>query len=272
MADEQPTQKAEDLAAAAEEARAGGEQEGREIAEEGEPLDREAELELELAAVKDRLLRALAEAENDRRRAARDREDAAKYGGTRLARDILSVYDNLDRALNSADEATRAAAKDFFDGVELTRAELLSAFGKHQIEPIDTSLGVKFDPNLHQAMFEAVLPGAEPGGIVQTMQTGFTIAGRLLRPAFVGVAKAAPAAPKPEVEAPAAPAEAEERPEAEGETAQGSASAGEAAPGAEAPHPRSHHHRAEGAEPGSTRPMGSPPPPPRPGAARTRRD
>ncbi|MDD2869373.1 nucleotide exchange factor GrpE [Neomegalonema sp.] len=259
MADEQPTQKAEDPAAEAGEVRAEG-AEAHEAAE-GEAPSREAELEAELAAVKDRLLRALAEAENDRRRAARDREDAAKYGGTRLARDILSVYDNLERAVTGADEATRSAARDFFEGVELTRAELLSAFAKHQIEPIDTSMGVRFDPNLHQAMFEAAIPGAPPGGIVQTMQTGFTIAGRLLRPAFVGVARAAPA------EA-AAPAPA----------------AGEAGDPAEAadPEPASEEPKAEAAEPagkpaeaggGSAAPRpASAPPPPRPGAARTRRD
>ncbi len=261
MADEQPTQKAEDPAAeaaAAEEARAEGTE--QEDGAEGEPLGHGAGLEAELAAVKDRLLRALAEGENDRRRAARDREDAAKYGGTRLARDILSVYDNLERTLSSADEASRAAAKDFFEGVELTRAELLSAFAKHQIEPIDTSLGVRFDPNLHQAMFEAVLPGAPAGSVVQTMQTGFTIAGRLLRPAFVGVAKAPPAAAAP------APAAEEEAPAADPDPAPQEESKAEAAE-------KSGEKSAEKSAEASAAPRpASAPPPPRPGAARTRRD
>ncbi len=268
MADEQPTQKAEEPAAeaaAAGEARAEGTQE--QAAESG--LSREEELEAELAGVKDRLLRALAEGENDRRRAARDREDAQKFGGTRLARDILSVYDNLERALSSADEASRAAAKDFFEGVELTRAELLSAFAKHQIEPIDTSMGVRFDPNLHQAMFEAVLPGAPPGGIVQTMQTGFTIAGRLLRPAFVGVAKAPPAEGAAAAAAPAPAAQAGEEP---------SEASAEAAP---EPDPEEAKAAGESAEKSADKPSeasgaaprpASAPPPPRPGAARTRRD
>lgn len=263
MADENPTQKAEDPAAEAATAEQGGAAPADARNEEG--LDalhgREAELESEVAALKDRLLRALAEGENDRRRAARDREDAAKYGGTRLARDILSVYDNLERAVNSADEATRAAAKDFFDGVELTRSELIGAFAKHQIEPIDTSLGVKFDPNLHQAMFEAVLPGVEPGAVIQTMQTGFTIAGRLLRPAFVGVAKAGPSAPPKAAEQPAAEASAEASAVEEGEKP------ADSAPDAE----RSEAEAVE-AEPVAPSSGRTPPPPPRPGAARTRRD
>ena len=265
MADENPTQKAEDPAAEAATAEQGGAAPADARNKEG--LDalhgREAELESEVAALKDRLLRALAEGENDRRRAARDREDAAKYGGTRLARDILSVYDNLERAVNSADEATRAAAKDFFDGVELTRSELIGAFAKHQIEPIDTSLGVKFDPNLHQAMFEAVLPGVEPGAVIQTMQTGFTIAGRLLRPAFVGVAKAGPSAPPPKAaEQPAAEASAEASAVEEGEKPADSA-------------PDAERSEAEAVEAEPVAPSSGrtpPPPPPRPGAARTRRD
>lgn len=267
MADEHPTQKAEDPAPGEARAEAGDES-ATDLGLDG----REAELEAELAAVKDRLLRALAEGENDRRRAARDREDAAKYGGTRLARDVLPVYDNLERALNSADEGVRAAAKDFFEGLDLTRAELLSAFGKHQIAPIDTAVGVKFDPNLHQAMFEVPLPGAEPGAIVQTMQTGFTIAGRLLRPALVGVAKAAPPAPAPAQPAPETSAEA--APDSAAPPAAEAPPAGEAASEAE-DSPRS-ASRADGAQeaPPPSRPSGSPPPPPppRPGAARTRRD
>ena len=135
-------------------------------------------------------MRALAEAENIRKRAERDRKDAETYGGTRLARDIVEVCDNLDRALGAADDAAREGAAALIEGVELTRRELLQAFAKHKIEPIAPEVGEKFDPKLHQAMFEAPVANAPAGSIIQVMQQGFTIAGRLLRPAMVGVASA----------------------------------------------------------------------------------
>ncbi len=159
------------------------------------------QLQAENAALKDKLLRALAETENVRRRAERDRKDAEAYAGTRLARDLLQVHDNLDRALSHVDEALRAQAQSFIEGVELTQRELLNAFAKHKIAKVTPALGEKFDPNLHQAMFEAPIPGAEPGTVIEVMQAGFTIADRLLRPAMVGVAKAMPeaaAAPAPQ--------------------------------------------------------------------------
>ena len=149
-----------------------------------------ARLEAECARLKDRLLRALAESENVRRRAERERKDAETYGGTRLARDLLAVHDNLDRALSHVDEALRKKSKDFIEGMELTQRELLAAFAKHRIEKVSPATGEKFDPHSHQAMFEAPVPGAEPGTVIEVMQAGFTIAGRLLRPALVGVAKA----------------------------------------------------------------------------------
>lgn len=151
-----------------------------------------AKLEAECYEMKDKLLRALAETENIRRRAERDRKDAEAYGGTRLARDLLSVHDNLDRALAHVDDTLREQAKGFIEGVELTQRELLNAFAKHKIEKVAPAMGEKFDPNRHQAMFEAPLPGAEPGTVIEVMQAGFTIADRLLRPAMVGVARMAP--------------------------------------------------------------------------------
>lgn len=143
-------------------------------------------------ALRDKLMRALAETENIRKRAERDRKDAEAYGGTRLARDILEVYDNLGRALGAADEAAREHAKAVLEGVELTRKELLNAFAKHKIERIEPEVGDRFDPQLHQAMFEAPVPNAKPGTVIQVMQQGFTISGRLLRPAMVGVAAQQP--------------------------------------------------------------------------------
>jgi molecular chaperone GrpE len=151
-----------------------------------------AQLEADCYEMKDKLLRALAETENVRRRALRDRKDAETYSGTKLARDLLAVHDNLDRTLSHVDDAMREQAGSFIEGIELTQRELLNAFGKHKIEKVTPALGEKFDPNRHQAMFEAPVPGAIPGTVIEVMQAGFTIADRLLRPALVGIAKAAP--------------------------------------------------------------------------------
>ena len=166
--------------------------------EEITPEERIAMLAAEIAELRDKWTRALAEAENVRRRAERDRRDAEAYGGTRLARDLLSVWDNLERAMKAADDALKAEHGAFLQGVELTQRELLNAFAKHKIEKVTPARGEKFDPNLHQAMFEAPVPNAEPGTIVEVLQDGFTIAERLLRPAMVGVACRAPEAPTPE--------------------------------------------------------------------------
>lgn len=149
-----------------------------------------AQLEGQVAELKDKLLRALAENENIRRRAERDRKEAETFGGTRLARDLLAVYDNLERALGHADETARNHAGAVIEGIELTRRELLSAFAKHQIEMFTPEQGEKFDPHFQQAMYEAPVPGARPGTVIEVIQSGFTIAGRLLRPALVGVARA----------------------------------------------------------------------------------
>ncbi len=145
------------------------------------------ELTAERDNLKDRLMRALAEAENSRKRGERDRRDAEIYGGSRLARDLLSVYDNLTRALDTVDDTQREASKALIDGIELTRRELLSAFNKHKIERLVPEVGEKFDPQLHQAMFEAPVPDIAAGNIIQLLAEGFVIGDRLLRPAQVGV-------------------------------------------------------------------------------------
>jgi len=137
--------------------------------------------------LKDRLLRAFAETENMRKRAERDRRDAEVYGGTKLARDLLSVQDNLQRALENIDDDLREQHSSLTEGLELTLRELLSVFEKHKIIKVEPEIGDKFDPKLHQAMFEAPVPNTVKGSIIQVMATGFAIGDRLLRAAQVGV-------------------------------------------------------------------------------------
>ena len=108
-------------------------------------------------------------------------------GGARLAKDLLPVYDNLNRALQAADDTQREAAKAVLDGVELTLRELTNVFSKHGIQLVKPEIGAKFDPQLHQAMFEAPVPDTKAGEIIEVMAEGFTIHDRLLRPAQVGV-------------------------------------------------------------------------------------
>lgn len=142
--------------------------------------------------LRDKWMRALAEGENLRKRAARDRRDAELYGGTKLARDLLSVYDNMSRALSVIDPEIRERQPALVEGIELTQRELLNVFEKHSIKLIRPEIGDKFDPNLHQAMFEAPVPGHEAGTVIQVMTEGFQIGDRLLRAAQVGVASNAP--------------------------------------------------------------------------------
>jgi molecular chaperone GrpE len=158
-------------------------------------------LRQEVADLKDRLLRALAETENVRNRARRDREDSRKYAVAPLAKDILTVADNLARAISSVpEEATRDAnVKALLEGVSMTEKALQDAFAKHFIGRID-AVGEKLDPHRHEAMFEVPDPSQPAGTVVQVFEAGYTLHDRLLRPARVGVAKGGPTA------APAAPA------------------------------------------------------------------
>ncbi len=145
-------------------------------------------LEAERDQIRDRMLRALAETENMRKRADRDRREAEHYGGSKLARDLLPVYDNLRRALDVAsDEKSHETAAGLVEGVNLTLKELLNVFNKHGMNAIAPEAGDKFDPQLHQAMFEAPVPGTKAGDIIQVMAEGFMLHDRLLRPAQVGV-------------------------------------------------------------------------------------
>jgi len=172
-----------------------------EITSEAAEQDEALALRVEVADLKDRLLRALADVENIRKRADRDRRDAETYGATRFARDLLSVHDNFDRALGNVTDSVRQAAPGLIEGIELTQRDLLSAFEKHRIVKIEPQAGDRFDPKLHQAMFEAPVPGTRAGDIIQVMNPGFTIGERLLRPAQVGVSSGGPAMPQSSPEA-----------------------------------------------------------------------
>jgi molecular chaperone GrpE len=152
-------------------------------------------LSKENADYKDRLLRTLAEMENLRRRTEREIADSRAYGISAFARDILAVADNMDRALGALDKELRekadAGTKALLDGVELTERELLKVLEKHGVKKFEP-LGEKFDPNLHQAMYEVPDPSRPAGTIAQVVQPGYMIGERMLRPALVGIAKGGP--------------------------------------------------------------------------------
>jgi len=154
------------------------------------PAERLVAVEAELAETKDRLLRALAETENVRRRFQRERDDAQKYAIGGFAKDLLSAVDNLRRALDAVPESEVGdpRTKGLLDGVAATERELLAAFERHGLKRIDPK-GQRFDHNFHQAIFEAERPGAPPGTVIEVLQPGYVLHDRLLRPAMVGVAK-----------------------------------------------------------------------------------
>jgi molecular chaperone GrpE len=159
------------------------------------PVDPVAALTAELGEAKDRLLRTLAEMENLRRRTEKEVKDARDYAVTGFARDLLSVADNFDRALSHVPAELREneaiGGKALVEGVELTGRELLKTLEKHGVKKL-SPLGEKFDPNLHQAMFEIPNDAVPAGTVLQVMQDGFALAGRVLRPALVGVSKGGP--------------------------------------------------------------------------------
>lgn len=165
------------------------------------PEDELAAAQAEIASLKDQLLRQMAETENVRRRLEREKQDAGAYAITGFARDILAVADNLRRALEAVPEAARAdqTFANIITGVEMTEREVFNIFTKYGIAQVE-ALGQKLDPNKHQAMLEVPTNEAEPGTVVQVLQTGFVIKDRLLRPALVAVAKAADAAPGAQVD------------------------------------------------------------------------
>lgn len=153
-----------------------------------------AALESQVAELNDKLLRALAEAENVRRRAERDREDAYKYAVANFARDVLGVADNLRRATESIDADVRKAdpaVDKVMAGIELTEREMLATFERYGVKPV-AALGEKFDHNRHEALFEVEDRARPAGTVVQVLETGYTLHDRLLRPAKVGLAKGGP--------------------------------------------------------------------------------
>ncbi|CUW37866.1 Protein GrpE, Heat Shock Chaperone (HSP-70 cofactor) [Magnetospirillum sp. XM-1] len=156
--------------------------------------DRIAQLEAEIAKLKNDVLYAKAETENTRRRLEQQAEDRGKYAVSNIAKDVLSVADNLRRALDSVPAAARDGNESLAaltTGVEMTERELLATFERYGIKPV-AAQGEKFDPNLHQAMMEMEDPSQIEGTVVLVMQAGYTLHDRLLRPALVGVAKGGP--------------------------------------------------------------------------------
>ena len=149
-------------------------------------------LQAEVESLKDQRLRALAEVENIRRRAEKEKNEASQYAVTKFARDMLGIADNFARALAAVPADVRAAAdpqvQAVLDGVEATDRQLLQTLERYGVKAVDTSDG-KFDPNLHQAIAEVPAGGKPPGSIVDVVQSGFMIGDRLLRPAMVTVAK-----------------------------------------------------------------------------------
>ncbi|MEZ0169462.1 nucleotide exchange factor GrpE [Microvirga sp. TS319] len=157
-----------------------------------------AVLEAEKADLKDKLLRLMADMENLRRRTEREIADARTYAVANFARDMLTVADNVRRAIESVPGEARAGAEGAFkgliEGIDLTERDLLNTLERHGVKKLDPE-GQKFDPNVHQAMFEVPNPDVPNGTVVQVVQSGYVIGERVLRPALVGVAKGGPKAP-----------------------------------------------------------------------------
>jgi molecular chaperone GrpE len=145
-------------------------------------------LQAENAALKEQMLRVAADAENAKRRAEREANDARAYAIQRFARDLLGVADNLSRALQHEPAGEDPVVKNFVLGVELTEKELAQAFERNGLKKVDPPRGSRFDPNLHQAMMEQPAADVEPGAVIQVMQVGYELMGRIVRPALVVVA------------------------------------------------------------------------------------
>ena len=192
-APEQQAEKQADIAEGAVDIEAGGD-DGGDTDEEVGPEGRIEILEAQVADLNDKLLRAIAETENVRRRAQRDKEDASKYAIKSFAEQMITVSDNLGRALQSVDVDARAdnvALDNIVVGIEMVSRELQAGFERFGIKAIE-ALGQKFDPMLHEAMFEIENKEAAAGTIAQVLEVGYTLNGRTLRAAKVGITKGGP--------------------------------------------------------------------------------
>ena len=161
-------------------------QNDNQVADDEDELNLE-DLVKERDELKDKLMRSLAESENIRKRALKDRQDSEVYAVTKMSRDILSVYDNLQRALDLAEDILDEKSLPMIEGLELTKKDLLEIFKRNKIEKIEPISGDKFDPKLHQAMMEAPSDEIEKGNILGVLTVGFLIGDRLLRASNVTV-------------------------------------------------------------------------------------
>ena len=157
-----------------------------------EESDEEPTLAEQIEVLQDQYLRALADNQNLRRISEREVQDAKKFGAERLARALLPVHDYLQQALDSVDDVQREHSSALIEGIELTLKELLNAIGRNGVTVVNPENGDRFDPKIHEAMFEAPSPDIEPGGIFQVISVGFKLHDRLLRPANVGVSSGSP--------------------------------------------------------------------------------
>ncbi len=154
-------------------------------------------LKAEIAALKEQILRIAADAENTKRRAERDANDARAYAIQKFARDLLGAADNLSRATAHAPkDSADQVVKNFVVGVEMTEKELQQAFERNGLKKVEPGKGEKFDPHLHQAMMEQPAEGVAPGSVINTLQSGYSLFGRIVRPAMVIVAAKGGAAPE----------------------------------------------------------------------------
>ena len=169
------------------------------LAQDAAPLideDAGPDLAAENASLREQLLRYAAEAENTRRRAEREANDARAFAIQRFGRDLLGVADNLQRALQATpQDSDNPALKNLVLGIEMTERELMQVFERHGVKKVDPEAGARFDPNLHQAMMEEPAPNVPGGCVVRTLQAGYELYGRILRPALVVVAPKAAAEP-----------------------------------------------------------------------------
>jgi molecular chaperone GrpE len=189
MSEEQKNEQAVEEEALGDEAEVSAEEGVEEFMQSDEDII--TQLQSEIAELKDRVLRSMAETENVRRRAEKDKADMSAYAVTGFARDMLTVSDNLRRALDAMPEETAEDMKVFVEGVEMTERELLKTLERHGIEQVTPEVGEKFDHKRHQAMFEVPTDDHPSGSVMQVVAPGYIIKDRLLRPAMVGVAKGA---------------------------------------------------------------------------------